>query len=121
MDPLQGKRRAYVVVNILTEVQLGSVGCINLRKAGFDFEFQLVKATVAWDCDRAADTAFHIYRGTMADDCRRNHNIRRQNVRIAELFKELTVCLPEILSFNNLPRHYFFCGQADRAESCEFA
>ena len=94
MDPLQGKRRAYVVVNILTEVQFGSVGCINLRKAGFDFEFQLVKATVAWDCDRAADNAFHIYRGTMADDCRRNHNIRRQNVRIAELFKELTVCLP---------------------------
>ena len=94
MDPLQGKRRANVVVYILTEVQLGGVGSVNLRKAGIDFNLQLIKATVAGNRDRTADTAFNIYRGTMAGDDRRNHNIRRQNVRIAELFKELTVRLP---------------------------
>ena len=67
MNTLQGKRRAYVVINILTKVQIGAFRSINFRKARIDFEFQIVQASVTGHRNSAAYAAFNIYSSSVVD------------------------------------------------------
>lgn len=94
MNPLQGKGDAHIVVHILTQVQFGSIRDITLFKRGHDRKFKILETPVASDRNAAADFTGDLCSDSAVTDPRTHPDVRPKNLGIAEIFKELAVCVP---------------------------
>ena len=102
MNPLQREGGAYIIVHILTQIQLGAFRSIAFLEGSLHRNFQILETAVTGDGHAAPDLTFHIRGDAVVTDLRAHQNVRPEYLGIAEIFKEPAVGMPLVAAHSRL-------------------
>ena len=92
--PLERQGRAYIVVNVLTEIQHIGFGSIALVKGSAYRKFELLETSVASHCHAAVYVAFDIDRSTVVGQIDARRDVGVEYLVVPKISKELGPCVP---------------------------